>query len=61
MFNLFRSISVDYETDKIKNQDKSCDLSCLVDYTSKLSNLFEDFKKLDDFVWMMNYSSEGSA
>ena len=30
VFNLFRSVSVDYETDKIKNQDKSCDLSCLV-------------------------------
>ena len=30
VLNLFRSVSVDYEADKTKNQDKSCDLSCLV-------------------------------
>ena len=30
VLNLFRSVSVDYDADKIKNQDKSCDLSYLV-------------------------------
>ena len=25
-------------------------MSCLVDYSEKLSNLFEDLKKLDDFA-----------
>ena len=40
----------DYETDKIKKQDKSEDLSCLVDQTGKFSNLLEDLKKLDDFA-----------
>ena len=30
VFGLFRSISTDYEDVDIKNQDKSCDLSCLV-------------------------------
>jgi hypothetical protein len=32
-------------------------LSLLVDYTSKLSNLFEDFKKLDDFAQSVEYLS----
>lgn len=34
---------------------KPCDLSGLVDYTSKLSNLLEDYKKLDDFAQSVEY------
>ena len=30
---------------------------CLVDYASKLSNRFEDFKKLDDFAQSVEYLS----
>lgn len=33
-----------------KKTGKPCDLSGLVDYSEKLSNLFEDLKKLDDFA-----------
>ena len=46
VLNLFRSVSVDYEADKIKNQDKSCDLSCLVDQTLRISNLLEDLRQV---------------
>ena len=35
---------------KIKNQDKSFDLSCLVDDTGKISNLLEDFRKVEEFI-----------
>ena len=45
MLNLFRSVSVDYDADKIKNQDKSCDLSYLVEQLLEISNGFiEGFK-----------------
>ena len=33
-----------------RKKDTSEEMSYLVDYTSKLSNLFEDLKKLDDFA-----------
>jgi len=39
VFGLFRSISSDYETATNEKQDKSCDLSCLVDQTLRISNL----------------------
>ena len=39
MLNLFRSVSADYEADKIKNQDKTLDLSCLVEQVLEISNL----------------------
>ena len=45
VLNLFRSVSVDYDADKIKNQDKSCDLSYLVEQLLEISNGFiEGFK-----------------
>ena len=50
VFSLFRSISSDYETVTKEKQDKSFDLSCLVDYTDKSSNFFEDLLKLDRFA-----------
>ena len=50
MLNLFRSVSVDYDADKIKNQDKSCDLSCLVEQTIEISNEFiRGFKAVMEF------------
>ncbi len=33
----------------IKKQDKSCDLSCLVDYTGKSSNFFENLTAFDEY------------
>ena len=33
-----------------KKKDKSCDLSCLVDYTGKISNLLEDIRKVERFA-----------
>ena len=33
-----------------RKKDTSEEMSYLVDYSEKLSNLFEDFKKLDDFA-----------
>lgn len=33
-----------------KKNGNPCDLSGLVDYTSKLSNLLDDFKKLNNFA-----------
>ena len=62
MLNLFRSVSVDYDADKIKNQDKSCDLSCLVDQTPKFSNLLEDLWKVERFAqYIENQASENMA
>jgi hypothetical protein len=37
-------------TKVIKKEDKPLDLSCLVDYTGKISNLLEDLEKLDRFA-----------
>ena len=37
-------------TKPIKNQDKTYDLSYLVDYTGKISNLLEDFRKVEEFI-----------
>ena len=60
VLNLFRSVSVDYDADKIKNPDKSCDLSCLVDQTPKISNLLEDIKKVGRFVqYVENHEGDG--
>ena len=39
VFGLFRSISSDYVAVTNEKQDKSCDLSCLVDQTLRISNL----------------------
>ena len=50
VLNLFRSVSVDYDADKIKKQDKSCDLSCLVEQVLEISNEFiEGFKAVIEF------------
>lgn len=46
VFNLFRSVSADYEAYKIKNQDKSCDLSCLVDYRTVKSKYNLNSKRI---------------
>ena len=37
------------------------EMSCLVDYTSKLSNLFDDFKKLDDFAQSIENQENGNT
>jgi hypothetical protein len=50
VFGLFRSISSDYEAVTKEKQDKSCDLSCLVDYTGKISNLLDDIRKVEKFA-----------
>ena len=55
MFGLFRSISSDYEAVTKEEQDKSCDLSCVVDQTHKFSNLLEDIRKVEEFA-SANYS-----
>jgi len=59
---LFRSISSDYETATNEKQDKSCDLSCLVDQTPKFSNLLEDLWKVERFAqYIENQASENMA
>ena len=57
VFGLFRSISGDYVTVTNEKQDKSCDLSCLVDYTGKISNLLEDLRKVEEFIKSINAQS----
>ena len=49
-FRLIRSISDNCERGEQKKEEIPLDFSYVVDYMSKLSNLFEDFKKLDDFA-----------
>ena len=62
VFSLFRSISSDYETVTKEKQDKSFDLSCLVDYTGKISNLLEDIKKVERFAqYIENQGGENVA
>ncbi len=38
------------KTKKKEKTGKTCDFSGLEDYTSNLSNFFEDLKKLDEFA-----------
>ena len=49
VLGLFRFKSRSYEASTNEKQDKSCDLSCLVDYTGKSSNFFEDLAALDAY------------
>jgi hypothetical protein len=56
VFGLFRSISSDYVAVTNEKQDKSCDLSCLVEHHLKLSNRFiEDFKRVVAFIHWCRY------
>ena len=47
--HLFRHKDTIY-SDINKKEDKSSDLSSVVDYTGKISNFFEDLEKLDRFA-----------
>jgi hypothetical protein len=44
-------------TKVIKKEDKTFRFFLCVDYGEKLSNLFEDLKKLDDFAQRVEYLS----
>lgn len=44
-------------TKVIKKEDKTVRFFLCVDYGEKLSNLFEDLKKLDDFAQSVEYLS----
>ena len=54
MFDLFRSISSDYETATNEKKEKSCDLSLLVDYYLRISNHFwEDILKIQNLILIL--------
>ena len=48
VLGLFRFKSRSYEASTNEKQDKSCDLSCLVDYYDKLSNLSDAIRALNN-------------